>query len=55
MGANIKIEGSSAVVEGVDKLTGAKVRATDLRAGAALVLARSICRRGNGGQRHLSH
>ena len=39
MGANIKIEGSSAVVEGVDKLTGAKVRATDLRAGAALVLA----------------
>lgn len=39
MGANIKIEGSSAVVEGVDKLTAARVRATDLRAGAALVLA----------------
>lgn len=39
MGANIKIEGRSAVVEGAGRLTGAKVRATDLRAGAALVLA----------------
>lgn len=39
MGANIKIEGRSAIVEGSKKLTGAKVRATDLRAGAALVLA----------------
>ncbi len=39
MGANIKIEGRSAVVEGVKKMTGAKVKATDLRAGAALVLA----------------
>lgn len=39
MGANIKIDGRSAVVEGIDKLTGAKVKATDLRAGAALVLA----------------
>ena len=39
MGANIKIEGRSAVVEGVKKLTGAQVKATDLRAGAALVLA----------------
>jgi len=39
MGANIKIEGRSAIVEGVDKLTGARVKATDLRAGAALVLA----------------
>lgn len=39
MGANIKIEGRSAVVEGCERLTGAKVKATDLRAGAALVLA----------------
>ncbi|TDT62397.1 UDP-N-acetylglucosamine 1-carboxyvinyltransferase [Fonticella tunisiensis] len=38
MGANIKIDGRSAVVEGVEGLTGAKVKATDLRAGAALVL-----------------
>lgn len=39
MGANIKIEGNTAVVNGLNGLTGAKVRATDLRAGAALVLA----------------
>lgn len=39
MGANIKIEGRSAVVEGVSGLTGCPVKATDLRAGAALVIA----------------
>lgn len=39
MGANIKTDGRSAVVEGVHKLTGCPVRATDLRAGAALVIA----------------
>ncbi len=39
MGANIKIEGRSAVVEGVSKLAGCQVKATDLRAGAALILA----------------
>jgi len=39
MGANIKIEGRSAVVEGEKTLRGAQVLATDLRAGAALVLA----------------
>lgn len=39
MGANIKIDGRSAVVSGVNKLTGAQVKATDLRAGAALVIA----------------
>ncbi|ERM92651.1 MAG: UDP-N-acetylglucosamine 1-carboxyvinyltransferase [Caldanaerobacter sp.] len=39
MGANIKIEGRSAMITGVDHLTGAEVKATDLRAGAALVLA----------------
>lgn len=39
MGANIKIEGRSAIIEGVKKLTGCQVKATDLRAGAAMVLA----------------
>ena len=39
MGADIKTDGRSAVIEGVDGLTGAKVRATDLRAGAALILS----------------
>ncbi len=39
MGANIKIEGHSAVVQGVNMLEGAQVKATDLRAGAALILA----------------
>lgn len=39
MGARIKIEGRTCIVEGVPRLTGAPVRATDLRAGAALVLA----------------
>ena len=39
MGANIKVEGSVAIVDGVNSLTGAQVVAPDLRAGAALVLA----------------
>ena len=39
MGADIKIESRSAIIEGVKKLTGAQVKATDLRAGAALTLA----------------
>ena len=39
MGANIKVEGSTAIIEGVDKYTGADVAAPDLRAGAALVIA----------------
>ncbi|KAF1085967.1 UDP-N-acetylglucosamine 1-carboxyvinyltransferase 1 [Sporotomaculum syntrophicum] len=39
MGANIKVEGRMAVVEGVAGLYGTKVKATDLRAGAALVIA----------------
>lgn len=38
MGANIKIDGRSAVVNGVESLRGADVTATDLRAGAALIL-----------------
>ncbi|WP_461206704.1 UDP-N-acetylglucosamine 1-carboxyvinyltransferase [Clostridium sp. DL1XJH146] len=39
MGAQIKIDGRTAVVEGVKNLSGSKVVATDLRAGAALVIA----------------
>lgn len=38
MGANIRIEGRTAIVDGVSKLSGAQVKATDLRAGAAMVL-----------------
>jgi UDP-N-acetylglucosamine 1-carboxyvinyltransferase len=39
MGANIELQGSSAVINGVEKLSGAPVMASDLRASAALVLA----------------
>ncbi|MBQ9441997.1 MAG: UDP-N-acetylglucosamine 1-carboxyvinyltransferase [Selenomonadaceae bacterium] len=39
MGAKIKIEGRTSVVEGQEKLMGCQVKATDLRAGAAVVLA----------------
>lgn len=39
MGAKIKVEGRTAIIRGVPKLTGAIVAATDLRAGGALVLA----------------
>jgi UDP-N-acetylglucosamine 1-carboxyvinyltransferase len=39
MGANIQVRGNVAVIQGVNKLSGAKVMATDLRASAALVVA----------------
>ena len=39
MGAVIKVEGNSATIEGVEKFSGARVSAPDLRAGAALVIA----------------
>ncbi|MDD6237218.1 MAG: UDP-N-acetylglucosamine 1-carboxyvinyltransferase [Clostridiales bacterium] len=39
MGADIKIEGKVAVVQGVKQLYGASVRATDLRGGAAMIIA----------------
>ncbi len=39
MGANINVNGKQAVFEGVPQLTGSQVYATDLRAGAALILA----------------
>lgn len=37
--ANIKVEGNTAIIDGVERLTGARVSAPDLRAGAALVIA----------------
>ena len=39
MGASIKVEGNTAIIDGVNRLTGAEVSAPDLRAGAALVIA----------------
>ena len=45
MGANIQIEGKAAIITGVEKLTGAPVRADDLRAGAAMLIA-GMCAHG---------
>ena len=39
LGANIEVEGNAAIIRGVDKLEGATVMATDLRASASLVIA----------------
>ena len=39
MGAIAKVEGNTAIITGVDRLTGARISAPDLRAGAALVIA----------------
>lgn len=39
MGANIKVEGNTAIIDGVERYTGATISAPDLRAGAALVIA----------------
>lgn len=39
MGANIKVEGNTCIIEGSEQLTGAEVMATDLRASASLILA----------------
>jgi UDP-N-acetylglucosamine 1-carboxyvinyltransferase len=44
MGANIKVEGRIAVIEGVSELSGAPINATDLRAGAAMVIAGLVAR-----------
>ena len=45
LGAHIRVENRVAVVEGTSRLTGAPVTATDLRAGAALILA-GLCAEG---------
>src|SRR5699024_3824994 len=39
MNAQIKVEGSSAIIQGPNRLEGAKVKASDLRAGASLIVA----------------
>ena len=39
MGAVIKVEGNSATIEGVEKFSGTRISAPDLRAGAALCIA----------------
>ena len=39
MGAHIRVEGNTAIIDGVESFTGANVAAPDLRAGAALVIA----------------
>ena len=39
MGASIRVEGSTAIVEGVPQLSGAPVTGSDLRAAAAMVIA----------------
>jgi len=44
MGANISVENNLAIIEGVKSLSGAKVKATDLRAGAAMVIAGLIAK-----------
>jgi len=44
MGANIKTESRTAIIKGVNELSGANVRATDLRAGAALLIAGLMAR-----------
>lgn len=44
MGAKIKVEGRMAVIEGISKLSGAPIKALDLRAGAAMVIAGLMAR-----------
>ena len=39
MGASIKVEGNTAIIDGVPRYTGASITAPDLRAGAAMVIA----------------
>lgn len=44
MGAKVSIEGKTAVITGVRKLSGTTVKSTDLRGGAALVVASLVAR-----------
>ena len=54
MGADVTIDGRSAVVRGRNKLQGAAVQATDLRGGAALVLA-GLCADGESTVQHIGY
>lgn len=44
MGANIQVDGKVAVIEGVENLAGVSVKATDLRAGAAMIIAGMVAK-----------
>lgn len=44
MGASVQVDGTIAVIEGVDSLKAARVKALDLRAGAAMVIAGLMCK-----------
>lgn len=54
MGAQISVDGKLAVVEGVDHLNAAPVKATDLRAGAAMMIA-ALCARGTSQLEDIQH
>lgn len=54
MGADIQQDGNHAVIRGVDRLAGAEVKASDLRAGASLIVA-SLCAQGMSAITNLSH
>ena len=54
MGAKIMVQGKTAIFEGTDSLYGAPVCATDLRAGAALIIA-GICANGITEVHNLEH
>lgn len=54
LGANIRVEGRSAIIEGVKSLLGAPVNSTDLRAGAALIIA-GLAAKGITEVYHLEH
>ncbi len=54
MGANISIDGGTAAVKGVDRLTGAPVMATDLRASASLIVA-ALCAKGQSSIQRIYH
>ena len=55
MGAEIRLEGNTAIIKGVARLTAAPVMATDLRASASLVLAGARRRRPHRDRAHLPH
>ena len=54
LGANIHVDGKVAIIEGVDKLTGAPMEACDLRAGAAMVVA-GLAAQGTSEISHVQH
>ena len=55
MNAKIRIEGRSSLIEGPAHLEGTTVRATDLRSGAALIIAGLMAKGSTKNHRYLSH